>query len=126
VDQSCVVNVHLDPLIEEAWLRAETCQGPVIPGGTRRISLEGDPSGGTPLRCPQRRAIEWVENALAPLRGRMPGPDLRRLVRGIGTPLDIEALVWLTDMAGLPREEAAGLMRSNVRTLLRSALERLA
>ncbi len=63
---------------------------------------------------------------LDPLRGRMPGPDLRRLVRGIGTPLDIEALVWLTDMAGLPREVAAGVMRSNLRTLLRSTLERLA
>ena len=63
---------------------------------------------------------------MAPLRGRMLGPDLRRLVYGIVATLSIEALVWLTDMAGLPREEAAGVMRSNVRTLLRSALERLA
>ncbi len=63
---------------------------------------------------------------MAPLRGRMPGPDLRRLVRGIGTPLGIEALVWLTDMAGSPREEVAGAIRSSVWTLLRSALERLA
>ncbi len=72
------------------------------------------------------RRIEWVEDALAPLRGRMPGPDLRRLVHGIGATLGIEALAWLTGMAGLSREKAADVMRSNARTLLRSALERLA
>ncbi len=33
-------------------------------------------------------------------------------------------LVWLTDMGGLSREEAVEVMRSNARTLLRSALER--
>ena len=39
--------------------------------------------------------------------------------------LGIEALVWLTDMGGLSREEAVEVMRSNARTLLRSALEQL-
>jgi hypothetical protein len=34
-------------------------------------------------------------------------------------------LVWLTDMGGLSREEAAEVMRSNARTLLRATLERL-
>ncbi len=55
----------------------------------------------------------------------MPQPELRRLVLGICTTLGIEALVWLTDMGGLSREEAVEVMRSNARTLLRSALERL-
>jgi hypothetical protein len=55
----------------------------------------------------------------------MPEPELRRLVLGIGATLGIEPLVWLTDMAGLSREEAAEVMRSNARTLLRSVLERL-
>jgi hypothetical protein len=36
-----------------------------------------------------------------------------------------EAFVWLTDMAGLSREEAAEVMRTNARTLVRSALEPL-
>jgi hypothetical protein len=39
--------------------------------------------------------------------------------------LGIEALVWLTGMGGLSREEAVEVMRWNARTLLRSALERL-
>jgi hypothetical protein len=47
------------------------------------------------------------------------------LVLGIGATLGIEAFVWLTDMAGLSREEAAQVMRTNARTLLRSALEPL-
>jgi hypothetical protein len=55
----------------------------------------------------------------------MPEGDLRRLVLGIGATLGIEALVWLTDMGGLTREEAVEVMSSNARTLLRSALERL-
>ena len=56
----------------------------------------------------------------------MPEPELRRLVYGIGATIGIEAFVWLTDMGGLSREEAVEVMRSNARTLLRSALERLA
>jgi hypothetical protein len=39
--------------------------------------------------------------------------------------LGIEALVWLTDVGGLSREEAVEVMRSNARTLLRCALEGL-
>jgi hypothetical protein len=46
------------------------------------------------------------------------------LVYGIGATLGIEALVWLTDMGGLSRAEAVEVMRSNARTLLRSALAR--
>jgi AcrR family transcriptional regulator len=89
-----------------------------------RLALEGEPAGGESLPLRVGRRIEWVEDALAPLRGRMPQPELRRLVYGIGATLGIEALVWLTDMGGLSREEAVEVMRSNARTLLRSALDR--
>ena len=71
------------------------------------------------------RRIRWIEDALSPLEGRMPERELRRLVLGIGATLGIEVLVWLTDTGGLSREEAAEVMHSNARTLLRSALERL-
>ena len=90
-----------------------------------RLALEGERAGGQSLPLRRGRRIEWVEDALAPLSGRMPQPELRRLVYGIGTTLGIEALVWLTDMGGLSREEAVEVMRSNARILLRSALERL-
>jgi AcrR family transcriptional regulator len=90
-----------------------------------RLALEGDGAGGESLPFRRGRRIRWIEDALSPLRGRMPEPELERLVLGIGATLGIEALVWLTDMGGLSREEAVEVMRSNARTLLGSALERL-
>jgi AcrR family transcriptional regulator len=90
-----------------------------------RLALEGEPAGGESLPLRRGRRIGWIEDALSPLEGRMPEGELRRLVLGIGVTLGIEAFVWLTDTAGLSREEAEQVMRSNARTLLRSALERL-
>ncbi|HEX2108954.1 MAG TPA: TetR/AcrR family transcriptional regulator [Rubrobacteraceae bacterium] len=90
-----------------------------------RLALEGDGAGGESLPFRRGRRIRWIEDALSPLEGRMPERELRRLVLGIGATLGIEVLVWLTDTGGLSREEAAEVMRSNARTLLRSALERL-
>jgi hypothetical protein len=55
----------------------------------------------------------------------MPEGELRRLVLGIGATLGIEALVWLTDLGGLSREEAVEVMRSNARTLLQSVLDQI-
>ncbi len=90
-----------------------------------RLALEGEPAGGESLPLRVGRRIEWVEDALAPLLGSMQQSEFRRLVYGIGANLGIEALVWLTDMGGLSREEAGEVMRSNARELLRSALERV-
>ena len=90
-----------------------------------RLALEGEPAGSESLPLRRGRRIAWIEDALSPLEGRMPEPEFRRLVLGIGATIGIEAFVWLTDMGGLSREEAAEVMRSNARTLLRSALERL-
>ncbi|MEL7977492.1 helix-turn-helix domain-containing protein [Isoptericola sp. F-RaC21] len=87
-----------------------------------RLSLE--PDGDGPPHHPYRtgRAITWIEQALAPLEGSLPTAALRRLVLAIRTAVGIEALVWLTDIAGLSRDEAAGLMRWSARALLRQAL----
>jgi AcrR family transcriptional regulator len=90
-----------------------------------RLVLEGEPVGSDSLPLRRGRRIGWIEEALSPLRGRMSEGELRRLILGIGATLGIEAFVWLTDMAGLSREEAVEVMRSNARELLRSALEQL-
>jgi AcrR family transcriptional regulator len=89
------------------------------------LALEGEPAGGESVPLRRGRRIGWIEDALAPLHGRVPQPELRRLIYGIGATLGIEALVWLTDVAGISREEAVEVMHSNASTLLRSALERL-
>ena len=75
--------------------------------------------------CNTRISALWIEDALSPLDERMPERELRRLIYGIGATLGIEALVWLTDVGELSREEAVEVMRSNARALLRSAFERL-
>jgi len=87
-----------------------------------RLSLESPAPSPETLPLRQGRAIGWIEDALAPLRERIPDPELRRLALAIRATLGIEALVWLTDIGGLSREQAVDLMRSSARTLLRSAL----
>jgi AcrR family transcriptional regulator len=89
------------------------------------LALEGHSADGESLPLRRGRRIGWIEDALSPLKGSIAGAELERLVLGIGATLGIEAFVWLTDVAGLSRKEAAEVMRSNARTLLRSALERL-
>ncbi len=86
-----------------------------------RLSLDpGIPSESLPLR--QGRAITWFEEALAPLRPRISDAAIHRLALSVRSAVGIESLVWLTDIAGLPREEAAELMRNSARALLRQAL----
>jgi AcrR family transcriptional regulator len=87
-----------------------------------RISLEptAPRRGDLPLRTGRR--IVWVADALAPLRGELPEPELQRLVLAIASAVGIDALVWLTDIAGLSRPQAVELMRWSARTLLRAAL----
>jgi AcrR family transcriptional regulator len=85
-----------------------------------RLSLE--PRPGEELLLRQGRAIGWIEQALAPLRGRLSRPALRRLVLAIRSACGIEALVWLTDVAGLSRQQAAELMRWSALALLSTAL----
>jgi AcrR family transcriptional regulator len=71
----------------------------------------------------QGRAIGWIEDALAPLRARFSAAKLRRLAIAIRSACGIESLVWLVDVAGQSREEAAKTMRWTARAMLRGALE---
>lgn len=88
-----------------------------------RLSLEaGAAPHGPALPMNRGMRIGWVEDALSPLRGELPDAELRRLVLGIGATLGIEAFVWLTDIAGLSRQEAAVTMRASALGLLKAAL----
>ena len=89
-----------------------------------QLRLALDPDGADHGQLPLRRGrrITWIEEALAPLRGRLPEQQLRRLVHAIGAVVGIEALVWLTDIAGLSRQQAIEVMRWSAETLLRAAL----
>jgi hypothetical protein len=83
-----------------------------------RLSLE--PGADQPL-LRRGRAIGWIEDALTPLRGTLPAHDIRRLAIAIRSATGIESLIWLTDIAGLTRGEAADLMRWSAHAMLRAA-----
>jgi AcrR family transcriptional regulator len=112
--------LRLERVIDELTaivLRTEAQQRTML-----RLSLEPrSPAAPLPLR--QGRAIGWIEEALAPLRETIPRAKLRRLVLAIRTTVGIEALVWLTDVAGLSREQAVTTMRWSASALLRAAID---
>lgn len=86
-----------------------------------RLSLERDPEpSGLPLR--QGRAIAWIEEALDPLHGRLSEPEVRALALAVRSAIGIEALVWLTDIGGLSRDEAMASMRWSAQALLQHAV----
>jgi AcrR family transcriptional regulator len=89
-----------------------------------RLALEPRPPKPEALPLRRGRAIRWFEDALAPLHGRISERDLRRLVLAIRATVGIEALVWLTDIAGVSRDEAIDIMRSSARTLVEAAIAR--
>jgi AcrR family transcriptional regulator len=87
-----------------------------------RLSLEADSVERSQLPLRQGRAIKWIEEALAPLQPEMSASELHRLAIAIRSATGIEALVWLTDVAGLSRDDATNLMRWSARALLDAAL----
>lgn len=87
-----------------------------------RLSLEADPVERAQLPLRQGRAIKWIEEALAPLHGKLSTSELHRLAIAIRSATGIEALVWLVDVAGLSRDEAIDLMRWSARAMLAAAV----
>ena len=83
-----------------------------------RLSLE---ASTLPSQLPLRRgrAIRWFEEALSPLLPAMGQAGVTRLAVAVRSVVGVESLVWLLDVAGLSRAEAAALMRSNAVALVR-------
>ncbi len=82
-----------------------------------RVSLE---PGSKELTLRQGRAIGWFEDAMEGLP--LSAPERRRLAHAVRSAAGIESLVWLTDIGGLSRPEAAATMRWSAAALLRAAL----
>jgi AcrR family transcriptional regulator len=87
-----------------------------------RLSLEADPAERAALPLRQGRAIGWIEEALAPLRNRLTAQQIHQLTLAIRSAVGIEALVWLTDVAGLDRNDAVALMSWSARAMLHAAV----
>ena len=85
-----------------------------------RLSLEIDAAARElPLR--QGRAIGWFSEALEPLTGDLGADGVRRLAVAVRAVSGIEALVWLTDVAGMSRDEAVEQMVWSAVALVRRA-----
>jgi AcrR family transcriptional regulator len=110
-------HARLDAVLD-AFLRVTLDWEPQL-RASLRISLERD-AALPPLR--QGRAIGWIEDALTPLAGTHPELDRHRLAVAIRSATGIEALVWLTDVAGLPHADAAAVMRWSAHAQLSAAL----
>jgi AcrR family transcriptional regulator len=89
---------------------------------TLRLSLDEAPHDAHELPLRQGRVIAWLSDALEPVRATLGDADFQRLVLGIRTTIGIEALVWLVDVAGLSREEAAEQMRWAAFAVYRAAI----
>ena len=88
-----------------------------------RLSLGATPAERSQLPLRQGRAIAWLEDALAPLHAEMSDAEVRRLAVAVRSATGVEALVWLTDVGGLSRDDAIVLMRWSARGLLQAALD---
>jgi AcrR family transcriptional regulator len=86
-----------------------------------RLSLE---TAGDPPVLRRGRAIGWIEDALVPLRDTHPHIDVHQLAVAIRSATGIEALIWLTDIAGQNHEQAAATVRNTAHALLDAALTR--
>jgi len=84
-----------------------------------RLSLE--PAADRPV-LRQGRAIGWIAEALEPLRRSHPHVDITRLAVAIRSATGIETLIWLVDIAGYSREEAATTVSATARALLAAAV----
>jgi AcrR family transcriptional regulator len=90
-----------------------------------RLSLDPDQTGaagGGRSALRQGRAIAWIEDALEPLHHTRPDIDVRRLAVAIRSATGIESLIWLVDIAGHTRAEAAETVRHTAHALLDAAL----
>jgi AcrR family transcriptional regulator len=92
-----------------------------------RLSLEPqerrpDPAEAQRPLLRRGRAVAWVEDALAPLQHSHPHIDRHGLAVAIRSATGIEALVWLLDVAGQTREQAAETVRRTAQALLAAAL----
>jgi hypothetical protein len=86
-----------------------------------RLSLEAGAAERDALPLRQGRAIAWIAEALDGVRADLTDQQFRQLVVSIRATIGIEAIAWLVDVAGLPRNDAVALTRWSAQALLQHA-----
>jgi len=114
------VEARLDTVVGE-YLR-NTISNEAAYRAALRLALDPAGTHREKLLLRQGRVINWLKDALEPLRERLPDQAIEHLVYAIRSAAVIEALVWLCDIAGLSRDEAKETMMWSAKALLRAAL----
>jgi AcrR family transcriptional regulator len=107
-------------IVVDAIIRQTLAHEPAL-RSMLRLSLEPDPGARGELPFRKGRRIVWISEALEPLRAELSNAQVERLVLAIAAAVGIDSLVWLVDVAGLSRDEAAALMRWSALALLGAA-----
>lgn len=84
-----------------------------------RLSLE--PAADQPV-LRQGRAIGWIAEALTPLQETHPHIGIHKVAIAIRSATGIETLIWLIDIAGYTRDQAATTVRATAQALLDAAV----
>lgn len=90
---------------------------------TLRLSLEVSNEERAQLPLRQGRGITWIGEALDVLGEELSDDERHALALAVRATIGVESLVWLVDVAGLTRSEAAQLMRWSAQALLQRALD---
>lgn len=77
--------------------------------------------GGLPVR--QNRRTPLIEQALAPVRGRLAPADFTRLVRALALVIGTESMIVFRDVLAIGDDEAAEVRAWMIRALITAALE---
>jgi len=86
-----------------------------------RLTVESeDPGAGGP-RLGYRR-IEWIERALAPMRGRLSRKQFDRLVSALSVLMGWEPLIVLKDLRSLEQKDAEEALAFAARAVVQAAL----
>lgn len=88
-----------------------------------RLTVEGGGANRAPDQ-PVRgyRRVEWIERALAPLRGRLDAARFERLVSGLAMVIGWEALIVERDVRALPLDAAEEISVWAARALVRATI----
>jgi hypothetical protein len=91
-----------------------------------RLTVESPGDAGPP-GSPRRgyRRVEWIEKALAPLRGRLDDARRERLISALAMVVGWEAMLVLRDLRGLDQHEEEEVSSWAARALVRATLDEL-
>jgi len=114
---------HVDERVDAAVseLTRLTLQAEPALRAMLRASLAKNHAQATDLPLRRGRAVAWIEEALGGAT-KLDTETRHQLARAIRAATGIEALVWLTDVAGLSRGDAVALQRWSAQAMLRGAL----